>query len=43
VAVPSTHAPEELRRADVVLGSLEELPAVLAAEFDARLVLQQQH
>jgi sugar-phosphatase len=43
VALPSTHAPEELRRADVVLGSLEELPAVLAADFDARLVLQQQH
>jgi mannitol-1-/sugar-/sorbitol-6-phosphatase len=43
VAVPSTHAPEELRRADVVLGSLEELPRVLAAEFDAASVLQQQH
>ncbi len=43
VAVPSTHAPEELQRADVVLGSLEELPGVLAARFDAGLVLQQQH
>jgi mannitol-1-/sugar-/sorbitol-6-phosphatase len=43
VALPSTHAVEELRRADVVLGSLEELPGVLAARFDAALVLQQQH
>jgi mannitol-1-/sugar-/sorbitol-6-phosphatase len=43
VAVPSTHAPAELARADVVLGSLEELPGVLAAWFDAELVLQQQH
>ena len=43
VALPSTHAPEELRRADVVLGSLEELPAVLATEFDAALVLERQH
>jgi sugar-phosphatase len=43
VAVPSTHAPEELQRADVVLGSLEELPGVLAARFDAAAVLQQQH
>ncbi len=43
VAVPSTHAPEELQRADVVLGSLEELPGVLATEFDAGSVLEQQH
>jgi mannitol-1-/sugar-/sorbitol-6-phosphatase len=43
VAVPSTHAPDELHRADVVLGSLEELPALLAARFDAAEVLQQQH
>jgi sugar-phosphatase len=43
VAVPSTHAPAELARADVVLGSLEELPGVLAARFDAVSVLEQQH
>ena len=43
VAVPSTHAPGELRRADVVLGSLEELPGVLAARFDAASVLERQH
>ena len=43
VAVPSTHAPEELERADVVLGSLEELPGVLAGRFDAAAVLQRQH
>jgi sugar-phosphatase len=43
VAVPSTHAPAELARADVVLGSLEELPGVLATEFDAASVLEQQH
>jgi mannitol-1-/sugar-/sorbitol-6-phosphatase len=43
VAVPSTHAPEELGAADVVLASLEELPGVLAARFDAALVLEQQH
>jgi sugar-phosphatase len=43
VAVPTTHAPEELQRADVVLGSLEELPGVLAARFDAASVLEQQH
>jgi mannitol-1-/sugar-/sorbitol-6-phosphatase len=42
VAVPSTHPPAELARADVVLDSLEDLPAVLATEFDSRLVLQQQ-
>jgi sugar-phosphatase len=43
VAVPSTHAPEELARADVVLGSLEELPALLAVRFDAAAVLERQH
>jgi hypothetical protein len=43
VAVASTHAPDELQRADVVLGSLEELPGVLAARFDAVAVLEQQH
>jgi hypothetical protein len=42
VAVPSTHAPDELRRADVVLGSLDELPAVLATRFDATEVLKPQ-
>jgi mannitol-1-/sugar-/sorbitol-6-phosphatase len=42
VAVPSTHAPAELRRADVVLGSLEELPELLAARFDAAEVLELQ-
>ncbi|HEX6582250.1 MAG TPA: HAD-IA family hydrolase [Thermoleophilaceae bacterium] len=42
VAVTSTHTPDELRRADVVLGSLEELPALLAAEFDAAAVLKRQ-
>jgi sugar-phosphatase len=43
VAVPSTHAPAELRGADVVLESLEELPGVLAARFDAAEVLERQH
>jgi sugar-phosphatase len=43
VALPSTHAAEELGRADIVLGSLEELPGLLAARFDAAAVLQQQH
>jgi len=42
VAVPSTHAPDELRRADVVLDSLDELPAVLATRFDAAEVLKRQ-
>lgn len=42
VAVQSTHAPDELRRADVVLGSLDELPAVLATRFDAAEVLKRQ-
>ena len=43
VAVTSTHTAEELARADVVLGSLEELPALLATRFDAAAVLEQQH
>ena len=43
VAVTSTHAAEELARADVVMGSLEELPALLAARFDAAAVLERQH
>jgi sugar-phosphatase len=43
VAVPTTHAPEELQGADVVLGSLGELPGVLATRFDAASVLEQQH
>jgi sugar-phosphatase len=43
VAVPSTHAPEDLARADVVLGSLEELPELLAVRFDAAAVLERQH
>jgi mannitol-1-/sugar-/sorbitol-6-phosphatase len=43
VAVTSTHAREELAVADVVIASLEELPAVLAARFDAAEVLKRQH
>jgi hypothetical protein len=43
VAVPSTHATSELAAADVVLGSLEELSALLATRFDARSVLERQH
>jgi sugar-phosphatase len=43
VAVTSTHAREELAAADVVIASLEELPAVLAARFDSSAVLQRQH
>ena len=43
VAVTSTHAREELAAADVVIASLEELPAVLAARFDASEVLKRQH
>ncbi len=43
VAVTSTHPPEELAAADVVIVSLEELPALLAARFDAAEVLKQQH
>jgi sugar-phosphatase len=43
VAVTSTHAREELAAADVVIESLEELSALLAARFDAGAVLQRQH
>ena len=43
VAVTSTHAPDELRGADVVLESLDELPGLLAREFDAAQVLELQH
>jgi sugar-phosphatase len=43
VALPSTHAPEELQRADIVLDSLEELQELLATRFDAAAVLKQQH
>jgi mannitol-1-/sugar-/sorbitol-6-phosphatase len=43
VALPSTHTREELGRADVVLDSLEELPALLRTRFDAGSVLKQQH
>jgi sugar-phosphatase len=35
VAVTTTHARAELAAADVVIGTLEELPAVLARDFDA--------
>jgi sugar-phosphatase len=40
VAVTSTHAREELAAADVVIESLEELPGLLAARFDAVAVLR---
>jgi len=43
VALPSTHAREELGRADVVLDSLEELPELLRTRFDAGSVLKQRH
>jgi sugar-phosphatase len=43
VALPSTHAREELGRADVVLDSLEALPELLRTRFDAGSVLEQQH
>ena len=39
VGVTSTHAAGELDGADVVLGSLEELPELLATRFDASSVL----
>jgi sugar-phosphatase len=42
VAVTSTHAREELAAADVVIASLEELPELLAARFDAAEVLKPQ-
>jgi sugar-phosphatase len=40
VAVTSTHARADLAAADVVIGTLEELPAVLARDFDAADVLR---
>ena len=40
VGVTSTHAAAELAAADVVIGSLEELPGVLARSFDAAAVLR---
>jgi sugar-phosphatase len=40
VAVTSTHARAELSAADVVIGTLEELPGVLARDFDAAAVLR---
>jgi sugar-phosphatase len=43
VAVTSTHAREELGAADVVIETLEELPALLATRFDASPVLEGQH
>ncbi len=43
VALPTTHAREELGGADVILDSLEELPELLATRFDAAAVLKQRH
>jgi sugar-phosphatase len=43
VALPSTHAREELKAADVVIETLEELPELLRTRFDAASVLKQQH
>ena len=40
VGVTSTHPPEELAAADVVIESLEELPELLATRFDAAAVLE---
>jgi sugar-phosphatase len=40
VAVTSTHPAAALTAADVVIGTLEELPEVLARAFDASAVLQ---
>jgi sugar-phosphatase len=40
VAVTSTHAADELQRADIVIASLAELPGVLADRFDAGTVLR---
>jgi sugar-phosphatase len=40
VAVTSTHARAELGAADVIIETLEELPAVLARDFDAWQVLR---
>jgi len=41
VAVTSTHAAGELSAADIVIPSLESLPAVLQRDFDATAVLRQ--
>jgi sugar-phosphatase len=41
VAVTSTHARAELVAADVVIGTLEELPGVLGRDFDASAVLRE--
>jgi sugar-phosphatase len=43
VALPTTHAREELGRAEVILDSLEQLPELLATRFAASAVLEQQH
>jgi mannitol-1-/sugar-/sorbitol-6-phosphatase len=43
VGVTSTHTRAEIAAADVVIGSLEELPGVLAGRFDAVEVLERQH
>jgi mannitol-1-/sugar-/sorbitol-6-phosphatase len=43
VAVTSTHAAAELSAADVVVETLEELPAVLAERFEAAAVLRANH
>ena len=40
VGVTSTHGAEELAAADVVIPTLEELPAVLTRSFDAAAVLR---
>jgi mannitol-1-/sugar-/sorbitol-6-phosphatase len=40
VAVTSTHAAAELEAADVIIDTLEELPAVLRDRFDAAAVLR---
>jgi mannitol-1-/sugar-/sorbitol-6-phosphatase len=40
VGVTSTHAAAELGAADLVIGTLEELPGVLARDFDASAVLR---
>jgi mannitol-1-/sugar-/sorbitol-6-phosphatase len=43
VALPTTHARDELGAADVVIESLEALPGLLRTRFDASSVLKQQH
>jgi sugar-phosphatase len=42
VGVTSTHTREELAAADLVIETLEELPALLATRFDAAQVLDRQ-